>query len=82
MKLKLTVYPEIPDMNEKIVEIIQKAVDGRAKLVEIAYGEAGKSVKNRILNLLNRKDIRKLYSRLEKTDRGWGRIYLYFRWDD
>jgi len=82
MKLKLTVYPEIPDMNEKIVEIIQKAVDGRAKLVEIAYGEAGKSVKNRILNLLNRKDIRKLYSRLEKTARGWGRIYLYFRWDD
>ena len=82
MKLKLDVYPAIPDMNEKIAEIIQKAVDGRAKLVEIAYGEAGKSVKNRILSFLNRKDIRKLYSRLEKTDRGWGRIYLHFRWED
>jgi hypothetical protein len=82
MKIKLNVYPVIPDMNEKIREIIQKAVDNRAKLVEIAYGEAGDSVKKRILNFLNSKDIRKLYSRLEKTDKGWGRIYLHFRWED
>jgi hypothetical protein len=82
MKLKLDVYPEIPDMNEKLAAIIKQAVDGRAKMVEISYGEAGKNVKKRLLNFLNRKDIRKLYSRLEKTDRGWGRIYLYFRWED
>ena len=82
MKLKLNVYPVIPDMNEKLAEIIQEAVDNRAKVVEIVYGEAGESVKKRILNFLNRKDIRKLYSRLEKTDKGWGRIYVHFRWED
>jgi len=82
MKLKLNVYPVIPDMDKKIEEIIQKAVDNRAKLVEIAYGEATETVKKRILNLLNRKDIRKLYSRLEKTDKGWGRVYVHFRWED
>ena len=82
MKLKLNVYPVIPDLNGKIAEIIRKAVDNRAKIVEIAYGEAGESVKKRILNFLNRKDIRKLYSRLEKTDKGWGRIYLHFRWEE
>lgn len=49
-------------------------------MVEIAYGEAGGSVKKRILNFLNNKEIRRLYSRLEKTEKGWGRIYLYFRW--
>jgi hypothetical protein len=47
--------------------------------LEIAYGEAGDGVKKRILNFLNNKDIRKLYSRLEKTDKGWGRIYVHFR---
>ncbi|MDD5611369.1 MAG: DNA mismatch repair protein MutS, partial [Candidatus Omnitrophica bacterium] len=57
-----------------------EAVDGRAKMVEIAYGEAGEMVKKRIINFLNKKEIRKLYSRLEKTDKGWGRIYLHFRW--
>jgi len=82
MKLKLNVYPVIPDMDEKITKIIQEAVDNRAKIVEIAYGEAGENVKKRILNCLNRKDIRPLYSRLEKTDKGWGRIYVHFRWED
>lgn len=80
MKLKLNVYPAIADMDERLAEIIQKAVDNRARLLEIAYGEAGEEVKKRILNFLNKKDIRKLYSRLEKTDKGWGRIYVHFRW--
>ncbi len=81
MKLKLNVYPVIPDMDEKLAEVIQKALDSRAKVVEIAYGKAAASVKKRILNFLNRKDIRRLYARLEKTDKGWGRIYVHFRWE-
>ena len=79
MKLKLNVYPIIPDMDKKIAAIIQEAVDKRAKIVEIAYGQASDSIKKRILNFLNKKEIRRLYSRLEKTEKGWGRIYLYFR---
>ena len=79
MKLKLNVYPVISDMDKKIAAIIQEAVDKRAKIVEIAYGEASDSIKKRILNFLNKKEIRRLYSRLEKTEKGWGRIYLYFR---
>jgi hypothetical protein len=82
MKLKLNVYPVMPDMDDKLREIIQKAVDNRAKMVEIAYGEAGDNIKKHILHFLNKKDIRKLYSRLEKTGKGWGRIYLHFRWED
>ncbi len=81
MRLKLNTYPVIPDMDKKLEEIIRKAVDNRAKIVEIAYGKAADSVKKRILNFLNRKDIRRLYSRLEKTDKGWGRIYVHFRWE-
>jgi len=79
MKLKLNVYPVIPDMDTKIAAIIQEALDKRAKIVEIAYGDASDSIKKRILNFLNKKEIRCLYSRLEKTEKGWGRIYLYFR---
>ena len=81
MKLKLNLYPVISDMEAKIAGIIQEAVDGRAKMVELAYGTANDAVKKRILNFLNKKEIRRLYSRLEKTDKGWGRIYLYFRWE-
>lgn len=80
MKLKLNVYPVLPDLEEKIEEVMLRAVEGKARLVEIAYGQAGDAVKKRVLNCLNRKDIRKLYSRIEKTDKGWGRVYVHFRW--
>ena len=79
MKMKLNVYPMIADMEERLKEIIQEAVDGRAKVLEIAYGPASESIKKRILNFLIKKEIRKLYSRFEKTEKGWGRIYVYFR---
>ena len=67
-------------MEERIADIIQQAVDGRASIVEIAYGTAADSIKKRILNYLNKKEVRALYTRLEKTEKGWGRIYLHFRW--
>ncbi len=80
MKLKLNLFPPVPDMEEKMAKILREAVDGRASIVEIAYGSASDNVKKRILNFLNKKEIRRLYSRLEKTDKGWGRVYLHFRW--
>jgi len=80
MKLKLNLFPAVPDMEEKMDAIIKEAVDGRASLLEIAYGPASDNVKKRILNYLNKKEVRQLYSRMEKTDKGWGRIFLHFRW--
>ncbi|MFA5373458.1 MAG: DNA mismatch repair protein MutS, partial [Candidatus Omnitrophota bacterium] len=76
---KLNLYPAPADMEVKIGLVIRDALDTRAKIVEIAYGEASENVKKRILNFLNKKEVRRLYSRLEKTDKGWGRIYLHFR---
>jgi flagellar motor component MotA len=81
MKLKLNLYPVAADLEIKIAEILNEAVAKRAKLLEITYGEASESIKKRILNFLNKKEIRQLYSRLEKTEKGWGRVYLHFRWD-
>jgi hypothetical protein len=79
MILKLNLYPVSTDLEKQITEAIQEALDKRIKIVEIAYGESSDSVKKRILNFLNQKEIRRLYSRLEKTEKGWGRIYLHFR---
>jgi len=79
MKLKLNVYPVISDMEDRIAGIIQQAIEKRADTVEIAYGKASEGVKKRILNFLNKKEIRRLYSFLEKTEKGWGRIYLRFK---
>ena len=81
MKLKLNLYPVATDLEIRIAEVLNEAVVKRAKLLEITYGEASETIKKRILNFLNKKENRALYSRLEKTEKGWGRIYLHFRWD-
>lgn len=80
MKLKLNLYPIASDLESKIDDILNKAVENRAKLIEIAYGKASDDIKKRILNFLNRKDKRVLYHRLEKSKEEWGRIYIHFRW--
>jgi hypothetical protein len=79
MILKLNLYPVSTGMEERVTAAIQEALEKRIKTVEISYGEASDTVKKRILNFLKQKEIRKLYSRLEKTDKGWGRVYLHFR---
>jgi len=79
MGLKLNLYPVSTNLEERIKEAIHEAIEKRIKSVEISYGESSAAVKKRILNFLNKKDIRPLYSRLGKTEKGWGRVYLYFR---
>jgi hypothetical protein len=78
-KIKLNVYPVIPDMEERIGRVIDEAIEKGAKTLEIAYGPSGEGIKKRILNYLGKKEVRALYSRLEKTEKGWGRVYLHFR---
>jgi hypothetical protein len=80
MKLKLNVYPVLDDLEQKIEDILNLAVKNRAKMVEIAYGQASEHTKRRILNFLMKKEYRKLYHRLEKTREGWGRIFIHFKW--
>lgn len=80
MKLKLNVYPTILDLEGKIAAIIRQAKKSRARLIEIAYGKASVDTKKRILKILDKKEYRDLYNRLEKSKGGWGRIYIHFRW--
>lgn len=79
MKLKLNLYPVVPDIEERLVKLLDEAAEKRVKIAEIAFGPASESVKKRILNFLNKKEIRPLYCRLEKTEKGWSRIFLHFK---
>ena len=81
MKLKLNLYPVLPDMEERLSALMQEAVDKRAISVELSCGPASDTVKKRVLSYLNKKEVRQMYSRLEKTDKGWSRIYIHFRWE-
>jgi DNA invertase Pin-like site-specific DNA recombinase len=85
MKIKINLAPsmiEAEKIEEEIAGAMQKAKDNRASEIEIAYGTHSGERKKRILNFLNKKEYRDMYSRLVKTKEGWGRVFVYFRWDN
>ena len=81
-KLKLDlhdIYNRGDHIDAELNRIIQEAIDKRVPLVEIIPGKGSGQLKKRVLRFLNQKDIRKLYHRLEKDDKNFGRIFIHFR---
>jgi DNA-nicking Smr family endonuclease len=62
-------------LNRVITEAISKKID----LVEIIPGKGSGQLKKRILRFLAQPDIKKLYHRLEKDDKNFGRVFIHFR---
>jgi len=79
MKIKVNLLAGDTEMEKKLADALLKAVKGDARLIEISYGSHVGELKKRILSFLNKKENRKLYHRLEKTEGGWGRIFIHFR---
>ncbi len=81
-KLKLDLH-DIYNRGDKIEtelnRIIQEAIEKRIKLVEIIPGKGSGQLKKRVLRFLNQPHIRKLYHRVEKDNKNFGRIFVHFR---
>jgi DNA-nicking Smr family endonuclease len=81
-KLKLDLH-DIYNKGDKIeVElnrIIEEAMDRRIDLVEIIPGKGSGQLKKRVLRFLNQPEIKKLYHRVEKDSKNFGRIFVHFR---
>lgn len=59
--------------------VIKDAVDKKISLVEIIPGKGSGQLKKRVLRFLDQPDIKKLYHRVEKDDKNFGRIFVHFR---
>jgi DNA-nicking Smr family endonuclease len=66
-------------IDAELNRVISKAVEKRIALVEIIPGKGSGQLKKRVLRFLNEPDIKKLYTRLEKDDKNFGRIFVHFR---
>ena len=67
------------DIDRSLNEIIQDAVEKKIALVEIIPGKGSGQLKKHVLRFLQQKNIRALYSRVEKDDKNFGKIFVYFR---
>jgi DNA-nicking Smr family endonuclease len=59
--------------------VIEEAVEKRISLVEIIPGKGSGQLKKKVLRFLAQPEIKKLYHRLEKDDKNFGRIFVHFK---
>ena len=59
--------------------VITEAVEKRITLIEIIPGKGSGQLKKKVLRFLAQPKIKRLYHRLEKDDKNFGRIFVHFR---
>lgn len=62
-----------------LTDIMQDAVDQKARCVEIIPGKGSGQLKKHVLRFLE-KGYKNIYHRIEKDDKNFGRIFVHFRW--
>jgi DNA-nicking Smr family endonuclease len=83
VKLKLDlhdIYNRGDDIDRALRAVMAEAVAVKASTVEIIPGKGSGQLKKRVLRFLDQKEVKALYSRVEKDSKNFGRIFVYFRW--
>ncbi|MDD4230275.1 MAG: Smr/MutS family protein [Dehalococcoidales bacterium] len=73
------IYNRGTEIDSELNRVIQEAVDKRITPVEIIPGKGSGQLKKRVLRFLMQPEIKKLYHRLEKDDKNFGRIFVHFK---
>ena len=64
----------------ELARVMREAVEKRIALVEIIPGKGSGQLKKRVLRYLAEPDVKKLYHRIEKDDKNFGRVFVHFKY--
>ena len=81
-KLKLDlhdIYNKGNQIDSELNRIVNEAIEKKIALVEIIPGKGSGQLKKKVLRFLNQSHIKKLYHRVEKDDKNFGRIFIHFK---
>ncbi|MBA3958077.1 MAG: Smr/MutS family protein [Parachlamydiaceae bacterium] len=81
-KLKLDlheIFNKGHTIESELNRIINEAVEKRIPLVEIIPGKGSGQLKKTVLRFLEQAHIKKLYHRLEKDSKNFGRLFVHFK---
>ena len=59
--------------------VISEAAESGVKVVEIIPGKGSGQLKKKVLRFLEQKHIKKMYHRMDKDSKNWGRLFVYFK---
>lgn len=80
--LKLDLHGIFSDgraIERELSRVMDEAVRKRIALVEIIPGKGSGQLKKSVLRFLARPEIKRLYHRVEKDDKNFGRVFVHFR---
>ncbi|NTV29558.1 MAG: Smr/MutS family protein [Candidatus Omnitrophica bacterium] len=83
MHLKLDLHDIFSNsraIDDALHGIMQEAIDKRAEYVEIIPGKGSGQLKKAVLRFLE-KSYKGKFSRIEKDDKNFGRIFVHFNWN-
>ena len=66
-------------IDAELKRVMSDAVEKGITLVEIIPGKGSGQLKKKVLRFLAQPEIKKLYHRIEKDDKNFGRISVHFR---
>lgn len=66
-------------IDKALNDIIYEANEYRIRTVEIITGKGSGQLKKKVLRFLAQPEIKKLYHRIEKDSKNFGKIYVYFK---
>lgn len=66
-------------IDTELNRVVVKAIEKKIALVEIIPGKGSGQLKKHVLRFLAKPQIKKLYHRLEKDDKNYGRVFVHFK---
>ena len=81
-KIKLDlhdIYNKGAAIDEELNRVIEEAISKKISLIEIIPGKGSGQLKKKVLRFLDKKHIKKLYHRIEKDSKNFGRIFVHFK---
>jgi DNA-nicking Smr family endonuclease len=73
------IYNKGKEIDQALNEIINEAVECKITTVEIIPGKGSGQLKKKVLRFLQQTEIKKLYHRIEKDSKNFGKIFVYFK---
>ncbi|HCT84595.1 MAG: DNA mismatch repair protein MutS [Candidatus Margulisiibacteriota bacterium] len=81
-KLKLDlhdIYNKGSMIDAELNRIIDEAIEKKISLIEIIPGKGSGQLKKSVLRFLNLPHIKRLYHRIDKDSKNFGRIFVHFK---
>ncbi len=66
-------------VEQELNRVIQEAIEKKIAVVEVISGKGTGQLKKRVLRFLDRPEVKKLYHRIKKDRKNFGRLFIRFK---